>query len=347
MTATSITSSAGPGPTQRHILLISASVSGNEARVREILSGDPAWSSQADADALRQALVKAATKGNLKVLRLLLDHGAEVDVALHHHRSRSRGEDKSEAPSSLFKAAEAGHLAVVRELLARGADPEWRGRNGQTALFPACMRGHDEVVRALLEAGAHPDGGAGDRDGRTPLLCMASEKARRWTLETAGLLLGRSAEVDPRDGLGRTALHWAAKNGHLGLAGALLGGGGGNPGGRRADVDAMQNRGKTALHLAAENDQVALVDLLLGRGARLDAASDGRWTPLINASEKGHHVIVGKLLAAGANVNAELSNRMTALHWAAYKLVFSWCFVSSCFVALGKPLDSVFVWLYH
>lgn len=311
MMTASISSSNGPGPMQRHIRLISACVSGNEARVREVLSGEP-WTSRSDADALRQALVKVATKGNLKVLRLLLEHGADV-----HPR-------KENELSPLFKAAEAGHLGAVVELLGRGADPDWRGRNGQTALFPACMRGHDAVARALLEAGADPDGGAGpggrkgDRDGRTPLLLMASEKkGGRWTLETAGLLLGRGVEMDPRDPLGRTPLHWTAKNNHLGLARALLSG----EFLRLADVDAAQNRGKTALHLAAENNQVDFVDLLLGHGANPEAASDGRWTPLHNASEKGHHVIVDKLLAAGANVNAELSNRMTALHWAAFKLV--------------------------
>lgn len=310
MTA-SITSSNGPGPMQRHIRLISACVSGNEARVREVLA-EELWTSRSDADALRQALVKVATKGNLKVLLLLLEHGADV-----HPR-------KENELSPLFKAAEAGHLTVVAELLARKADPNWRGKNGQTALFPACMRGHDAVVRALLEAGAHPDGGfspagrLGDKDGKTPLLFMASEKGGRWKVATARLLLQRDIDMNPRDSLGRTPLHWTAKNGHLELARALLSG----EFLRLADVNAAQNRGKTALHLAAENNQVDFVDLLLGHGAYPDAASDGRWTPLHNASEKGNHVIVEKLLAAGANVNAELSNRMTALHWAAFKLVF-------------------------
>lgn len=325
MATVSISSSNGPGPMQKHIRLISACVSGNETRVREVLAGEP-WTSRSDGDALRQALVKVATKGNLKVLRLLLEHGADV-----HPR-------KENELSPLFKAAEAGHLAVVAELLARKADPNWRGRNGQTALFPACMRGHDAVVSALLEADAHPDGGvgqggkAGDNHGKTPLLFMASEKGGRWTVETARLLLRRDIDMNPRDSLGRTPLHWTAKNGHLDLARALLGG----EFLKLADINAAQNRGKTALHLAAENNQVDFVELLLGHGAYPDAASDGRWTPLHNASEKGHHVIVDKLLAAGANVNAELSNRMTPLHWAAFKSVYSgivlipWVFSLNC-----------------
>ncbi|KUI64462.1 Ankyrin-3 [Cytospora mali] len=307
MTTASLSSSNAPGPIQRHIRLLSACVSDHEARVREVLSEEP-WSSPADRDALRQALVKVATKGSLKLLRLLLEHGADV----HPRRENEL------AP--LFKAAEAGHLPVVAELLAHGADPNWRGRNGQTALFPACVRGHDAVVRALLDGGADPDGGRnekgkpGDKDGKTPLLFLASEKRGRWSVKTVRLLLQRDIDMDPKDSLGRTPLHWTAKNGYLDFASALLSG----EFGKRADVNAPQNRGKTALHLAAEHNQVDFVELLLGHGACPDAASDGRWTPLHNASEKGHHVIVKKLLAAGANVNAELSNRMTPLHWAAF-----------------------------
>jgi Mg2+ and Co2+ transporter CorA len=57
--------------------------------------------------------------------------------------------------------------------------------------------------------------------------------------------------------------------------------------------------------------------LLLRHSANPRISSDGGWTALHNAAEKGHLKVVEFLLAAGANVNAELSNGMTALHWAA------------------------------
>lgn len=328
---------------QRHLKLLSASVSGSENRVREVLS-EEGWPSAADSETLRQALTKAATKGSLKILRLLLDHGADF-----HPRKESE-------ISPLFKAAEAGHLAVVVELLDRGADPNWQGKNGQTALFRAaeagnqavvdillerkadpnwrakngqtalflaCLRGHNTVIKAVLDGGADPDGARdkegrpGDKDGRTPLLFLASEKSSKWNMDTVKLLLQRGANPNTRDSIKRTPLHWAATNatsGHLELARALLSG---EPG-KRAAINAAQNRGKTALHLASEHNRVDFVELLLSHGAYIDAASDGRWTPLINAAEKGHAAVVSRLLAAGANVNAELSNHMTALHWASF-----------------------------
>ncbi|KAI7783060.1 hypothetical protein LA080_012513 [Diaporthe eres] len=308
MATASLSSSNAPEHVQKHIKLLSASVSGNEDRVLELLTKET-WTSHADHHALRQALVKIATKGNLKVLRLLLEHGAGV-----HPK-------KDNELSPLFKAAEAGHLAVTAELLERGADPNWRGKNGQTALFPTCMRGHNGVVKALLDKGADVNGGRnqdgkpGEKDGRTPLLFLASEKRGKWTLETIKLLLQqRDVDLDPRDSISRTPLHWTATNNYIDLARALLSG----EFGRQADINASQNRGKMALHLAAEHNQVDFVELLLACGAYPDAVSDGRWTPLHNACDKGHDVVVAKLLAAGANVNAELSNRMTPLHWAAY-----------------------------
>lgn len=328
MTTASLSSSNAPEHVQKHIRLLSASVSGNESRVLELLT-EETWTSHADHHALRQALVKTATKGNLKVLRLLLGHGAGV-----HPK-------KENELSPLFKAAEAGHLAVVAELLEHGADPNWRGKNGQTALFPTCMRGHNAVMKALLDKGADVNGGRnqdgkpGDKDGRTPLLFLASEKRGRWTPETIKLLLQqRDIDLDPRDSIGRTPLHWTATNNYIDLARALLSG----ELGRQADVNASQNRGKTALHLAAEHNQVDFVELLLAYGANPDAVSDGRWTPLHNACDKGHDVVVAKLLAAGANVNAELSNRMTPLHWAAFKSVVFSSLLSILMRLFGKYL---------
>lgn len=71
-------STASSAPDQRQIRLIAASAQANEARIRDVLTEEGSWTSQADRDALRQALVKVATKGNLKVLPLLLEYGADV-----------------------------------------------------------------------------------------------------------------------------------------------------------------------------------------------------------------------------------------------------------------------------
>ncbi|KAI1417324.1 hypothetical protein F5Y13DRAFT_202860 [Hypoxylon sp. FL1857] len=292
---------ASSQPDPRQLRLIAASAQANEARVRDILDEDPPWTSTTDHDALRQSLQKAAARGKLSLVRLLLDHGAEVNPPR-----------ENEVPA-LVKAAEGGQADVAAELLRRGADPNGRNRNGQTALFSACLKGFNKVVEILLEGHAHVD--AQDKEGRSPLLFLASEKPGkgRWTIETLKLLLGSGANLEVKDQIGRTPLLWAATNNNVELARVLLENG--------ANVAATNNRGRTALHLASESshkEHEEMVKLLLDHGADPGAVSDGGWTPLHNAAQSGSAPVVALLLQTNANVNAVLSNGMTPLHWAAF-----------------------------
>ncbi|KAI2639228.1 hypothetical protein GGS21DRAFT_488139 [Xylaria nigripes] len=296
------TSVASSQPEQRHIRIIAAAAQANETRVQDILTEETTWSSSADRDALRQALQKVAGRGKLSIVRLLIQHGADVDP-----------KPDAEVPA-IVKAAEAGNAAVVSELLAHRATANARNRLGQTALFCASIRGHDRVIEVLLNGGA--DTNAKDKEGRSTLLYLASEKQSkvRWTLETLRLLLLGGADIEVRDHIGRTPLLWAATNANIELAKFLLENG--------ADVAATNNRGRTALHLSAEsNDKEhrdGMVKLLLDHGAHPGATSDGGWTPLHNAAQNGHLSVAILLLEKNANVNAELSNGMTPLHWAAF-----------------------------
>ena len=298
---------ASSAPDQRQLRLIAAAAQANEARIRDILAEETSWTSHTDRDALRQSLQKVANRGKLSLVRLLLEHGADVNTRR-----------ENEIPA-LYKAAENGHAAVVAELLSHGADPNWRHRNGQTALYGTSMRGHNAVVKLLLEHGANVDGRdgeghIGERDGKTPLLYLASEKPGKWTMDTLKILLDKNADINARDDIGRTPLIWAATRGNMRLVDALLNG----ELGKKADISASNNRGRTALHLAADSSHEEMVKLLLGHGANPRLISDGGWTPLHNAAQNGHAGIVSILLAANANVNSELSNGMTPLHWAAF-----------------------------
>ncbi|KAI2637823.1 hypothetical protein GGS26DRAFT_580896 [Hypomontagnella submonticulosa] len=294
---------ASSQPDPRQLRLIAASAQVNEARVRDILSEDPPWTSNTDHDALRQSLQKAAARGKLSIVQLLLKYGAEVNPRR-----------ENEIPA-LVKAAEGGHAEIVTELLNRGADPNARNRNKQTALFSACIKGFNKVVEALIIG--HADVDAQDKEGRSPLLFLAAEKPGKgvkWTIETLKLLLNNGANLEVRDQIGRTPLLWAATNGNVELARVLLE--------NHADVTATNNRGRTALHLAAESSHKELhkcmVELLLDYEADPNASSDGGWTPLHNAAQSGYVPTVDLLLEKGANVNAGLSNGMTPLHWAAF-----------------------------
>lgn len=290
---------------QFHRDLLAASARGNEDKVRSVLKEGTPWSSSKDQDALRKALQKASARDNLNIIDLLLSKGAEVDA-----------QTEDEFPA-LFRAAQSGQTAVVAELLCQRPDLEARDRNGQSPLFVASVKGYADVVQILLARGAAVD--AQDKDGRTPLLALAADKsgALTWTSgasEIVRLLVSHGSNVNFKDRIGRTPLLWAATNGHYDLVRTLLETG--------ADVFAANSRGRTALHLAVDSTDATHIEeimkLLLHYQANVHAVSDGGWTPLHNAAQKGLTGVVERLLEAGASVNARLSNGMTALHWAAF-----------------------------
>lgn len=132
------------------------------ARDPGLLSAEEDWSSaEAFAAHLPLAahatpLVRAAGAGDLELVRLLLDAGADPDAEC--------GCAGGETP--LWAATLVGAADVVAELLARGVDPNATAFHGATALHVAAQRGRPDIARLLRDAGA--DAGVADGGGRTP-----------------------------------------------------------------------------------------------------------------------------------------------------------------------------------
>lgn len=291
------------GPTSWHALLIQAAGKGDEAKLKQLIH-DPSPHQETFRDALRIALQRVVSRGHEYLTRLLLEKGAQVNVVL-----------EGEVPP-LHRAAELGRDNIVKALLDAGASVHIRDKTQRTAIFPAAQRSHKGVLTLLLDAGA--DLNVKDEDGQTLMLCLAaerSEKLMKWRKDIIELLLRTNLDLEARDKDGRTALLWAAATGKETLAKLLLTA---RPL-RNADIKATNHRGKTALHLAVDSksNRAALVQLLLEHGANVKAVSDGGWTPLHNAAEKGYEDVASLLLAWKANVNAMTSSGMTALHWSA------------------------------
>jgi len=85
------------------------------------------------------ALYWAAGNGHEAVVRLLLEHHADVNAK------------DSDGATALYEAARYGHEAVVRLLLEYHADVDAKDSSGAKALYWAACNGHEAVVR-LLEA---------------------------------------------------------------------------------------------------------------------------------------------------------------------------------------------------
>jgi len=111
--------------------------------------------------------------------------------------------------------------------------------------------------------------------------------------------------IDGADAWGRTALHWAAMEGHINLAELLLD--------AEADVNAENRDGDTPLHEAVFRGWAGLARLLLARGAYVNARNKLGVTPLHYAAGLGRRQLVEILLDRGAEINARTVRGLTPL----------------------------------
>jgi len=98
----------------------------------------------------------AAKRGHVEVVRLLLDHGADIDEA-----------GNASHATALHCAVMKSQVEVGGLLLQRGADPNKKDEPGYAPLHWAAREGNALLVQRLLEHGA--DANALDRHGRSPV----------------------------------------------------------------------------------------------------------------------------------------------------------------------------------
>ncbi|XP_049797336.1 serine/threonine-protein phosphatase 6 regulatory ankyrin repeat subunit A-like isoform X2 [Schistocerca nitens] len=126
------------------------------------------------------------------------------------------------------------------------------------------------------------------------------EAARQGAAEQLRELLAAGADVGARGyelGTSFTALHLAARGGHVEAASCLVGAG--------AEVNARSSQEqRTPLHSAARWGHAGVVRLLVGASADLNARDWLGQTPLHRAAEEGHAEAAAELLMAGANRGA-------------------------------------------
>lgn len=87
-------------------------------------------------------LMEASVRGNLEVMKLLIERGADINLT-----------DK-DGWTALMGATVQGHLESVSLLLKQGAEVNTRNQDGETALAMAAGMKHTDISNALLEYGA-------------------------------------------------------------------------------------------------------------------------------------------------------------------------------------------------
>jgi len=276
-----------------------------------------------DNDNKTPLLCASENSRNGEVARLLLEHGASVNV---------RGKD---GQTPLHLALQRHFSDVVLLLLKWGADVDAhdicdrtpllcakqsfervtavqllpdhmvgvhvRHENGQTPLHLASRHDFSDVAALLLKLGADVD--ALDNDRMTPLLCALKFSKRG---EAAQVLLEHGASVQVRDKDGQTLLHLALQRRLHDVHELLLGFG--------PDVNARDNDNMTPLLYAIELYQSFEASRLIkDHGASVHLRNKNGQTPLHLAVQRHLSDVVTLLIKSGSDVDAPDNDNITPL----------------------------------
>jgi len=126
--------------------------------------------------------------GNLKMVRLLLERRAAVDLKSNH------------GVSALMFAADSNAKEIVRLLLTHQASPDEKSRHGMSALLLAAKNGAAQTLRVLLEGQA--DINAKGAGGMTALMYAAADDH----VDAVQVLLDHGADVNLQNRDRQTAL---------------------------------------------------------------------------------------------------------------------------------------------
>lgn len=258
-------------------------------------------------DAIDYVVLRFAARNNAcDLARRVLDRGADVDGSILGLSTEIRG-PRNLTP--LHAAVESESKDMVKLLVTNGADIEATTTDPleETPLLMAVINDGDdssEILMFLLDQRANIE--ARDGRGKTSL-----RRAIHWgSLEMVQILLKKGASVTATDNDGLTMLHWAAKGGRSDLLKMLLD--------CKADIRARDLEGRTALHLCCmaidqPSDRIECIDVLIDGGIDVNQKDSKKETALHTASRKAPAEIVDHLLSRGAYHSAECTDG-TPLH---------------------------------
>ena len=266
-------------------------------------------------------LLLSANWNNFMAVYLLLDHGADANIAAADGRT------------PLHKAVMKGNQNLVKLFLEKNALVNTQNADGDSPLHTAVSNGFFDITKLLIKKGSNVN--LQNKEGRTPLFLAAENKHEQLIkilIEneadvTIGYKKNSTKRIYPVRGKNKDRAAWRyvlakehlldlflkrAKGGSLDLAdfGAVLRSGWGKdpPEGTidqmLEECDFKEILSVTVLHIASkENNEPEIIDLLVKSGANVNAQDAEGFTPLHMAAIHGNLKIVKKLVDLEADVN--------------------------------------------
>ncbi|UKZ80411.1 hypothetical protein TrVFT333_008170 [Trichoderma virens FT-333] len=235
------------------------------------------------------ALHWAAKKGDLSIVELLINAGADLDA-----------KESQRQYTPLVLAILEYRNDVVDLLLRRGADVNTVDTYGQTPLFVAASM-NSWAVQQLLDNGA--DINAVNYRGMTPLFIAASYE----NFDSLRLLVERGADVNIRGAGEIPPLCAAAAFGRTDAVKLLV------ERGAYVNAKSQSSDGMTPIMIAALLGKTGIVKLLVERGADVNARDNNGFTPLLCAARGGQPAIIQTLIDHSAEINRRNSAGDSAL----------------------------------
>lgn len=238
-----------------------------------------------------------ANEGNVPMVSLLLEFGADVELA------------NSQGQTALSMASSKGHCDVVRQLIAAGASPGHADAVGYCPLVHAARNGCLNVVGYLLACDwiLKTENDVELADAAQQALIAASGQGHTEIVEYLLDMAEVNADI-PDSITGETALTVASANGCHAVCSALMS--------RGASISITNKKDLTPLLIAVKEGHWAVAERLIQNHAAIEQQDTAGRSPLMIAASEGHLGLIDLLLDKGSDINKTDKEGMTPLCWA-------------------------------
>ena len=239
------------------------------------------------------ALWRACDKSNTDAINVLLNAGADTNIALDDN-----------GDTCLMQAVYKGRSKeVLQDIIDHGADVNATAKENSTALMLACAKSNTDAINVLLKAGANTNIALDDSGGTCLMIAVCTDCNK----EVLQAIIDQRADVNATNKYNGTALWRACDKSNTDAINVLLKAG--------ADTNiAINDSGGTCLKHAVKKDcSKDVLQEIIDHGADVNATNQQNCTALWRACDKSNTDAIFLLLETGAETNITNDNGVTCL----------------------------------